>query len=46
MIMGEVYKSLGKCDSCQGDVKCIRKACQLMEKYHGHGGNVKVLGEV
>ena len=35
-----------KCDSHQGNVKGIRKVCQLMEKCHGHGGEVKMLEEV
>ena len=35
-----------KCDNHQGGVKCIRKVCQLMERYDGHGVDVKVLGEV
>ena len=28
------------------EVKDVRKVCQLMERYDGHGGDVKVLGEV
>ena len=35
-----------KCYSYQGDVKGIRKMCQLMERCYGHWGDVKVLGEV
>ena len=35
-----------KFDSHQGGVKCIRKVCQLMERCDGHGGDVKMLGEV
>ena len=35
-----------KCDSHQGGVKGIRKVHQLMERCDGHGGDVKVLGEV
>ena len=52
MLMGEVYKSRGgvtvvwKCDSHQGEVKGNSKVCQLMERYEGHGGDVKVLGKV
>ena len=30
-----------KCDSHQGDVKGIRKVCQLMDRCDGHGGDVK-----
>ena len=38
-----------KCDSHQGDVKGIRKVCQLMERCDGHGGvarrdNIQELG--
>ena len=35
-----------KCASHQVGVKGIRKVCQLMERCDGHGGDVKVLGEV
>ena len=35
-----------KCDSHQGGVKGVRKVCQLMERYGGHGWDAKVLGEV
>ena len=35
-----------RCDNPQGGVKCVRKGCQLMERCYGHGGNLKVLGEV
>ena len=35
-----------KCDSYQGGVTYIRKVCQLVERCDGHGGDVKVLGEV
>ena len=35
-----------KCDSHQGDVKCIRKVCQFIERCDDNGGDVKVLGEV
>ena len=31
---------------CQGDVKGIRKVCQLMERCDGHGGDLKVPEEV
>ena len=30
----------------EGGMKCIRKMCQLMERYDGHRGDVKVLVEV
>ena len=35
-----------KCDSHQGGLKGIRKVSQLIERSDGHGGDVKVLGEV
>ena len=35
-----------KCDSHQGDVKYIRKVCQLLERYDDYGGDVRVLREV
>ena len=35
-----------KYDSRQGGVKGIRKVCQLMERWVGHGGGVKGCGEV
>ena len=35
-----------KCDSHQGDVKGIKKFCQLMERCDGHVGGVKGCGEV
>ena len=35
-----------KCDSYQGGVKDIRKVCHLVERSDGHGGDIKVLGEV
>ena len=30
----------------QESVKDVRKVCQMMESCDGHGGDVKVLGEV
>ena len=35
-----------KCGSPKVGVESIRQVCQLMERYDGHGGDVKVLGEV
>ena len=35
-----------KGDSYQGDVKYIRKVCQLLERYDGYGGDVRVVREV
>ena len=32
-------------DSSKGEVKYIRKVCQLVGRCDGHGGDVKVLGE-
>ena len=35
-----------RCDTPQGGVKDVRKICQVMERCGGHGGDVKVLGQV
>ena len=35
-----------RCDSSQGDVKVVRNLFQLMERYGGHGGDVRVCGKV
>ena len=35
-----------KCDSHQEGVKGIEKVGQLIERCYGHGGDVKVLGEM
>ena len=35
-----------RCDSSQGGVKVVRKLFQLMEKYDGHGGDVRGCGKV
>ena len=35
-----------RCDIPQGGVKDVRKVCQVMERCDGHGGDVKVLGEM
>ena len=35
-----------RCGSHQGGVKGIRKVCQLMDRWDGHGGDVKALWEV
>ena len=35
-----------ECDSINLCVKGIREMCQLMERYDGHGGDVRGLGEV
>ena len=34
------------CDTPEGGVKDVRKICQVMERWDGHGVDVKVLGEV
>ena len=34
------------CDSHQRGVKDIRKVCHFVGRCDGHGGDVKVLGEV
>ena len=47
--MWKVYKFVERYDTCQyvkGGVTSIRKVCQLMERCDGHGGDVKVLGEM
>ena len=49
MVMGRsktalvVLLGLGKCDSHQGGVKCIKHECQLMERCdsYDHGGDVR-----
>ena len=35
-----------RCDTPQGGVKDVSKVCQVLERYDGHRGDVKVLGEV
>ena len=35
-----------RCDSSQGGVNVVRNLFQLMERYDGHGGDVRGLGEV
>ena len=35
-----------RCDTPQGSVKHVRNVCQLIQRCDGHGGDVKVLGEV
>ena len=35
-----------RCDSSQRGVKVIRKVCQLMERYDGHGGDVWGCGKL
>ena len=35
-----------KCDGHQGDVKCIRKVCQLIERCDGQLGEVRGCGKV
>ena len=35
-----------KCDTPQGGLKDVRKVCQMMERFDGYGGDVKVLMEV
>ena len=47
MIMGEVLGSVGRwCDSSQGGVKVVRNRFQLMERYDGHGEDVRGCGKV
>ena len=35
-----------RCDSSQGCVKVVRNRFQLMERYDGHGGDVRGCGKV
>ena len=35
-----------RCDSSQGGVKVVRNLFQLMERYDGHGGDVRGYGKV
>ena len=35
-----------KCDSSQGGVKVVRNRFQLMERYDGHGEDVRVCRKV
>ena len=35
-----------RCDSCQGVVKVVRNRLQLMERYDGHGEDVRGCGKV
>ena len=44
--MWEGVVTFRRCDSPQGGMKDVRKVCQLMERCDGHGGDLKVLGEV
>ena len=41
-----LLRCVRKCDSCQGDLKDVRKVCQLMERCDAHGRSVQELGEV
>ena len=34
------------CDSSQGGVKVVRSLFQLMQRYDGHGGDVRGCGKV
>ena len=36
----------GRCDRSQGGVKVFRNLFQLMERYDGHGGDVRECGKV
>ena len=52
MVMGgcrEVWEGVitfSRCDTPQGGVNDLRKVCQMMERCDGHGGDVKVIGEM
>ena len=35
-----------RCDSSQGGVKVVKKRFQLMERYDGHGEDVRGCGKV
>ena len=42
----EVCQLVGRCDSSQRGVKAVRYLFQLMERYDGHGGDVRGCGKV
>ena len=44
--MWEGEAAVSRCDSSQGGVKVVRHLFQLMERYDGHGGDVRVCGKV
>ena len=44
--MWEGEAVLRRCDSSQGGVKVVRNWFQLMERYDGHGEDVRVCGKV
>ena len=44
--MWEGETAVRTCDSCQGGVKVVRLLFQLMERYDGHGRDVRVCGKV
>ena len=49
MIMGEVCEGetvVRRCDSSQGGVKVVRNWFELIERYDGHGGDVRRCGKV
>ena len=35
-----------RCDSSQGGVKVVRNVFRVMERYDGHGGDVRGCGKV
>ena len=42
----EVCQLVGRCDSSQGGVKVVRNRFKLMERYDGHGEDVRGYGKV
>ena len=44
--MWEGETVLRRCDSSQGGVKVVTKLFQSMERYDGHGGDVRGCGKV
>ena len=52
MVMGgskgvwEGVITLRRCDTPQGGVIDVKMVCQVIQRCDGHGGDVKVLGEV
>ena len=44
--MWEGESLVERCDSSHGSVKVVRSLFQLMERYDGHGGDVRVCGKV
>ena len=46
MVIREVFGGMGRCGSSQRGVKVVRNWFQLLERYDGHGEDVRVCGKV